>query len=189
FSHNFRLGKTTVRTIIRQVCSAIWTKVKEVCLREPTEEEWKDIAETCQKQAQFPNCIGAVDGKHIRKNRPPHSGSLYYNYKRYSSIVLLAICDADYKFTSTDVGAYGKCSDSSIFKDSAIYHKLINKELQIPDKCPISTTNTTPMPYVLVGDEVFPLSENLIRPYLGNNLRLEKKIFNYRLSRVRRYIE
>jgi hypothetical protein len=115
--------------------------VKDVCLREPTEEEWKSIAETFEKQAQFPNCIGAVDGKHIRINRPHHSGSLYYNYKRYFSTVLLAVCDADYKFISIDVGAHGKCSDSSIFKDSAIYQKLMNKELQIPDKSPISTTD------------------------------------------------
>jgi hypothetical protein len=158
-------------------------------LREPTEEQWEKMAETFENHAQFPNCIGAVDGKHIRIYQPPHSGSLYYNYKRIFSIVLLAICDADYKFISIDVGAYGKCSDSSIFKDSVIYEKLVNKELQIPDKCPISTTNFTPMPYVFVGDEAFPLLENLIRPYAGKNLSHEKKIFNYRLGRARRYIE
>jgi hypothetical protein len=35
-------------------------------LWEPTgEEEWKNIAETFEKQAQLWDCIGAVDGKHI----------------------------------------------------------------------------------------------------------------------------
>ena len=125
-------------------------------MREPTEEEWKTIAETFEKRAQFPNCIGAVDGKHVRIKQPPHSGSLYYNYKRFF-LLLFAICDEDYKFISTDVGAYGKCNDSSIFKESAIYEKLVKKELKIPDKCPISITNDTPMPYVFVGDEAFPL--------------------------------
>lgn len=76
--------------------------------------------------------------------------------------MLFAICDADYKFISINVGVHRKCSDSSIFKDSAIYEKLVNKELQIPDKCPISTTNFTPMPYVFVGDKAFPLLENLM---------------------------
>ena len=71
--------------------------------------------------------------------------------------MLLAICDADYKFISIDVGVYGKCSNSSIFKESAIHEKLVKKELQIPDKCPISAINDTPMPYVFVGDEAFPL--------------------------------
>jgi hypothetical protein len=101
--------------------------VKDICLREPTEEEWKNIAEKFEKEEQFPDCIGAVDGKDIRINRPPYSESLYYKYKRYFSIVLLAICDASYKFISIDDGAYGKCSDSSIFKYSAI------------DKCTVST--------------------------------------------------
>ena len=129
-----------------------------------------------------------MDGKHVRIKQPPHSGSLYYNYKRFF-LLLFAICDEDYKFISTDVGAYGKCNDSSIFKESAIYEKLVKKELKIPDKCPISITNDTPMPYVFVGDEAFPLLQNLMRPYPGNNLSHEKKIFNYRLSRARRYIE
>jgi hypothetical protein len=32
----------------------------------PTEEKWYEIAAGFQKQAQFPHCIGAIDGKHVR---------------------------------------------------------------------------------------------------------------------------
>jgi hypothetical protein len=92
--------------------------------------------------------------------------------------VLFAICEADYKFISTAAGAYGKYSDSSIFKDSAIYEKLVNKELNIPDKCPISITNGTPMSYVFEGHETFRLVENLRRSHPGNNLSHEKKIYS-----------
>ena len=46
------------------------------------------------------------------------------------------------------------------------------------------------MPYFLVGDEIFPLKNWLMRPYFGKSLVNEKrKIFNYRLSRARRIIE
>jgi hypothetical protein len=45
----FPAWMTTVRTIITQVCSAIWTKMKDICLREPTEEEWKTITEMLKK--------------------------------------------------------------------------------------------------------------------------------------------
>ena len=45
------------------------------------------------------------------------------------------------------------------------------------------------MPYYLVGDDIFGMQMWLQRPYPGNELSEEKRIFNYRLSRARRVIE
>ena len=45
------------------------------------------------------------------------------------------------------------------------------------------------MPYVIVGDETFPLKTYLLRPYPGRDLSIDKRIFNYRLSRARRFSE
>ena len=46
------------------------------------------------------------------------------------------------------------------------------------------------LPYYLLGDNIFPLSNWLMRPYSGKALTSEtRKIFNYRLSRARRVIE
>jgi hypothetical protein len=132
---------------------------------QPSKENWLNIANGFETHANFPNCLGAVDGKHIRLIKSIESGSLYYNYKHYFSVVLLAICDSNYLFISVDTGAFGKNSDSSIFKDFLFYKKLINNSLNIPDPKPISSIDPEPMAYVIVGDEAFGLLENIMRPY------------------------
>lgn len=61
--------------------------------------------------------------------------------------------------------------------------------MKIPKPVPISN-NGENFPYVIVGDEAFPLKTYLLRPYPGKqNVQYDKRIFNYRLSRARRTIE
>lgn len=108
----------------------------------------------------------------------------------FFSLVLLAICDANYCFTYIDVGAFGKFSDSSIFTNSNFWNKLENNLLEIPVNRHITGYDETKsFPYVIVGDEAFRLTPHLLRPYARKGLDHDKKIFNYRLTRARRYIE
>eukprot|EP00102_Acyrthosiphon_pisum_P017929 XP_008189523.1 PREDICTED: uncharacterized protein LOC103311623 [Acyrthosiphon pisum] len=58
---------------------------------EPNREKWFEISELFYKKTNFPNCLGSIDGKHIRCRNPNNSGSLFYNYKKYFSIVLMAV--------------------------------------------------------------------------------------------------
>ena len=50
-------------------------------------------------------------------------------------------------------------------------------------------TEETCVPYVLLGDEAFPLRCDLMRPFARHGLTNKRCIFNYRLSRARRVVE
>jgi len=128
--HEYRLGISIISGFVALVCEVIWNKLKEKCMPQPSTEDWLEIS---NKFETFANCIGAVDGKHIRVIKPTVTCLLYYNYKHYFSIVLIGVCDAIYSFVAIDVGAYGKSSDSSIFKEYLSYKKLINNSLNIPN--------------------------------------------------------
>jgi hypothetical protein len=91
------------------------------------EGKWRSVAQGFSKHANFPNCVGAVDGKLIRIEKPGRSGSLYFNYRHYCSIVLLAVEDSNFRFVYADIGSYGKDSDASIFRNCFLWQKLLHR--------------------------------------------------------------
>lgn len=137
----------------------------------------------------FPNCAGAIDGKHIRIVCPGKTGSLFFNYKGYFSIVLLAVVDAHYKFMYIDVGSYGKEGDSGIFDKSEL-GKQFGAGTLFPSPRKLPNSEMT-LPCVFLGDEAFRLHTNMMRPYPRRDAAVDerKAAFNYRLSRARRVSE
>ena len=113
-AYNFQTGVSTARKIILDVCTAIWDVLALICMPVPSEDKWKFLADEFYKRWNFPNCTGAIDGKHVMIQCPLNSGSLFYNYKSYFSIVLLAVALADYRFVMADVGVYGSSNDSGV---------------------------------------------------------------------------
>lgn len=85
---------------------------------------FKRVANEFFTQWNFPNCVGSVDGKHIRIKCPYNSGSMFYNYKQYFSIVFMAVDDSNSKFLMIDVGSFGKDSDDSVLSNTSFYKRL-----------------------------------------------------------------
>nr|XP_026484868.1 uncharacterized protein LOC113392584 [Vanessa tameamea] len=105
-------------------CEQIWNMLQPLYMPTKQGDDWIKIADEFYSCTNISNIIGAIDGKHIRMIQPEHSGSSYFNYKKFFSCVLMALTDADYKFVYIDVGSYGTASDSEIFKTSEMGKRL-----------------------------------------------------------------
>ncbi|PNF29515.1 hypothetical protein B7P43_G01933 [Cryptotermes secundus] len=119
-SFSYSLDPSTVNSIIFQTCKAI----KE--MPEPTGEMWRKMTDDFYSMWQFPNCIGAIDGKHFEIQTPKNSGSLYFNYKKCLEQSCLNIPEPRPVLNSTETYPF------SIVGDKAFplgWRKLHNEEL------------------------------------------------------------
>ncbi|RXN13484.1 nuclease HARBI1 [Labeo rohita] len=187
---SYRVSHSTVAGIVQDVASAIWEALVEDTMPVPKKEDWRAIADQFYARWNFPNCLGAIDGKHVLLQAPANSGSLFFNYKSSYSLVLLAVVDANYLFRVVDVGGYGRTSDGGTLRNSAFGESLRDGTLDLPPDAAIpGAEHRGPLPCVFVGDEAFPLTTNLLRPYPGHHIPPERRAFNYRLSRARLVVE
>ena len=155
----------------------------EIKLKKNTEEFWK--------RWNFPNLVAAIDGKHVRVMCPDKSGSLFFNYKNYFSIVLLALVDANYNFLTVDIGSYGKEGDAGIFSKSNTGQQIYSDNFYFPPHALLPHSKNIILPHVIVGDDAFKLDKHVMKPYPKKQVLQDprKAIFNYRLSRARRVTE
>lgn len=188
--YGWRVPHNTISVVVREVCQAIIEEYLDELLTFPTTAQaWRDIADQWFRRWNFPHTMGAIDGKHVACKAPPNSGSEYYNYKGFFSIILFAMVDSDYKFMWADVSAKGVESDAQIYNDSELKEGLEqNNILGWPRPDPLPRDNED-VPYFIVGDDAFSLRTYLMKPYSLKHLKREERVFNYRLSRARRVVE
>ena len=146
-SYSYRIGRATVSTIVSETCEAISDSLKDLYLKPPTcPEEWKTISKEFEEVWNFPHVLGAIDGKHIRLKCPNLSGTLFHNYKGFFSIVLLAVCDADYCFTLYHIGSYGSNNDSGVLANSSMGKMLEDNRLKVPTPEKLDGCKFEPLP-------------------------------------------
>lgn len=151
--------------------------------------EWKKITKVFEERWNFPHCCGAIDGKHVVLQAPIKSGSEYFNYKSTFSVVLMAMCDANYCITYVNIGSPGRMSDGGVFQNCKLSEYMENSNINFPSDDVLPGTDKV-LHYVVVGDNAFPLRTNVMVPYPGTHDKgSAKRVFNYRLSRARRVIE
>lgn len=94
-------------------------------------------------------------------------------------MVLMAMCDADYRLTRVDIGGRGRRSDAGLWEESALHESIRGGDFPMPPsrRLPGGWAVTPP---VIVGDGIFTLGPHLMKPFPGQNLADHLQIFNYR---------
>ena len=174
----FRVGTNTISLFVPEVCEAIIQEFMRDWIVCPTHADgWKDVADGFKKKWNFHHTLGAIDGKHIRIFKPPKAGSLYYNYKSYFSIIIMAIVDADGRFIYVDVGAPGSCSDGGVFRQTPLRGYLEEGTAGLPADQPLPG-DRRPCPYFFVADAAFPMKTWLQKPHPQRGLTEEEQVYN-----------
>ena len=188
-AYNFRIPHNTISLIVPDTCRAIYEEYADEVLPCPTTTaDWEIIAQGFSSKWQFHNCLGALDGKHVAIQCPKKTGSLYYNYKGFFSLVLMALVDADYNFVYVDIGTPGASSDGGVFNKCSLRKKIDAASMGFPGKKSLPG-DPEPLPHFIVADDAFPLRDWLMKPFPTRQMTKEERIFNYRLSRARRVVE
>ncbi|KAK8771933.1 hypothetical protein V5799_024824 [Amblyomma americanum] len=144
--------------------------------RTPTSERSK--AAFCQigrRGRVLPDVIGAIDGCHVRIARPSESEESYYNRKKFHSIILQGVCNADMVFIDVFVGFPGSAQDSRVLRESFLF-----KDGE--SKCQGG---------YLLGDAAYPLLSWLLPPYRQSTTNWQPWMtaFNNAHSRQRVVVE
>ncbi|XP_045775421.1 uncharacterized protein LOC123874228 [Maniola jurtina] len=185
----FKVSPQVISLIILDVCQTLVSTLSNYLRMPNTHGEWLSVARSFMQKWNVPNCVGALDGKHIRILCPTNSGSEFFNYKSYFSIVLLALIDANYNFLYVDIGCQGRISDGGVLRNSTLFDMIRDGTLSLPQAIPLQGRNT-PVPFYFIGDDAFPISQNIIKPFFGYHAKgSPERVFNYRLSRGRMVVE
>ncbi len=187
--YGFRVSHNTISLFVPEVCQAIHDEYRGELITLPsTPDQWREVAQKFGHRWNFHHACGAIDGKHVAIKKPYLSGSEFFNYKGFCSIVLLGVVDAEYKFLWTSVGSNGSASDAGIFIESSLRPTLESNTIGLPLAEPLPQDDRN-IPFFILGDDAFPLRTWLMKPYSMRGMTQEQRVFNYRQSRARRVVE
>lgn len=99
---------------------------------------WPDAEERQRNKGAFrqlarrgtrglPDVIGAIDGCHVRIARPSESEESYYNRKKFQSVILQGVCNADMFFIDVFIGFPGSAHDARVLRESFLFEDGASK--------------------------------------------------------------
>lgn len=184
----FMIAPATASSIVKRTLKILWEVLQPVHLGRVSKERFLKNARDFFKRTGLPHVIGALDGRLVPIEKPPHTGSLHYCYKKFYAIPLQAVVDSNRRYLFIDVGGYGSQSDGGTFAASLFYKALQLNKLEIPAPSKLPNSNII-APYYFVADGAYPLMENIMKPFQGNGRSEEEQYFNTKICSARVAVE
>lgn len=172
----FGVSKGSLHASIKRTSSALVKYVLARFIQWPRDAaKGRETTTGFSRLSELQGVIGALDGSHIQIKAPVNHAPAYFNRKKFHSLVLLAVCDANLCFTYAWTGNPGSTHDATVLRSSDLFSQAENL---IP-----------PGSYVL-GDSAFPLTQWLITPFRDfGNLNRPQRHFNTTHAKARVPIE
>lgn len=179
----YKISLSVVNGIIPEVCDALIEKLRDDYIALPhTRQKWLTVQSGFYVGLQFPNCLGVLNVKRVKFDKLAKPGIAFMDHEGGYSVMMLAVVDAFYRFLYIHVGGVGQPCDfwnrCSLNKEA-----LCRNILQIPPPNAIPYTQRV-CRSVFISNYAFPHCENILKPYQGEHLTHEEKVFNHRLSRA-----
>jgi hypothetical protein len=187
-AHLFGVGESTVKKKLMLVCRMIVNTLGAEYISAPGAQRMSAIMADFQRRSGISQIAGAIDGCHIKlKERPrvPYPKD-YYSRKDDYAIILQGVCDVTGKFWSIDCQHPACNHDAFVYRQSAVYHFMLSDPYPLLAKEVLGRVLVRPM---LVGDDAYPLSKCLLKPFHEHNAHPDKRYFDAKVSSARVSIE
>lgn len=186
-AHLFGIGRSTAANILHEFTQVIVDLFFHRLIQFPANDQSiKETTDGFLQKFGYPMCLGSIDGTHIAIQPPYGEETDYFNYKKFHSVIALAVVNSNLKFTYLNVGAPGRCNDASVYNRSTLA-EIIRNPIYSQHRLTIGQIDIQAH---LVGDSAFPLSQHLMKPFPERlPMPQNQSIFNYRLSYCRCTVE
>ena len=103
----YHVGPSTVNSIIHTTLAVLLRDLVPLAIRFPQGDALRKTMQDFQRISGLPLRAGAIDGTLTRIRKPVVWGVQYGCYKSYPAIVILAVVDANGRYTCIDAGRAG----------------------------------------------------------------------------------
>ena len=181
----FGVGKSTVCTIVKQVCEVLVGILLSRYIYFPqNRQEVQDEIDGFRDRAGFPQVVAALDGCHVPIIAPLQSSEDYVNWKGFYAVTLQGLVDSNYRFVDIFVGWPAKVHDARVFRNSPLFSHCCARTFPPPDLSRV--ISGVRVPPLILGDSAYALTDWLMKPYTDRgNFTREQVNFNKILSMTR----